>query len=283
MAVPGVCRGALTQWPALMQASKLLRQDPVFRKEFARSYGSAQGHLVGGPTQLLATLHRDPALLARAKPPEDIYGRFIWTVMRVHQAVKAVHLTLAQLPDLVSPAHKRTVLDNGALVRAALTHPGGLVPRARQLAGLAHDFASDLQTVGGNLDAAYSQYQAADQSLAVHTPAVQDPSLRVQIQAHAQANMLGHQRQQDLPGYQILAAKVTAFAVIANMTAALQALSTAWTATATQYEALAQCAPEHLGDNSYLQSALQLTQATEGWRDFAVMIENFLQRIFVRP
>jgi hypothetical protein len=64
---------------------------------------------------------------------------------------------------------------------------------------------------------------------------------------------------------------------------ALQALSTAWTATATQYEALAQYAPEHLGDNSYLQSALQLAQATEGWRDFAVMIENFLQRIFVRP
>jgi hypothetical protein len=281
MAAPGVCRGALTHWPALLRATNVLRADPQFCREFALSYGSAQASLVGGPAQLLASLQHDPALLMRATPPQDIYGRFIWTVMRVYQTVKTVQLTLGQLPDVVSPAHKRTVSQNGALVRAVLTQAGGVVARARQLAGGIHDFANHLQAVGGDLDAANTAYQAASQSPAMVAAAEQNPSLRAQMQAHVQANTLGHQTQQSLPHHQVLAAKVTAFAVVANMASALHALNAGWTTTAAQYEALAQCAPERLGDGNYLQSALHLGQATDEWRDFSNMIGAFLQRIFV--
>jgi hypothetical protein len=282
MAAPDVCRGALTHWPALMQATQVLSNDPACRQAFPLSYGSAQGHLVGGPAQLLASLQRDPTLLMQATPPQDIYARFIWTVMHVYQAVKTVQLTLGQLPDLVAPTHKRTPLENGALVRAVLNQAGGLVTRAQQLAGLVHDFALHLQAVGGDLDAAQSDYQAASQSLATHTAVEQTPSLRAQMQAHAQAQSFGAQTQQNWSHHQVLAAKVTAFSVVANMTSALQALSTAWTTTAAQYASLAQGTPAHLGDGNYLESALNLTQATQEWRDFANMIENFLQRTCIR-
>jgi hypothetical protein len=281
MAVPNLCRGALTSWPQLLQAVQKLNTDPAFRRAYPSSYGSEQGRLLGSPSQLLNALSLDSMFLARATPPADIHARFIWIVLRVYRAARTFQVTISQLPHLLSVAPNLLPLENGTRIQSALTGAEGLIEHARGLVIEINDFLKHLQTVGGDLDAAKIEHKSAADTLAKESFSLDRHADNPSILAYVQSTIDGHQARHNLEHYQVTAAKVTAFSVIANMTMAIQTMSSAWGITVEQFSAIDQCAPEDLGQGAFLQNTLQLDQAIGEWHAFADVIQNFLQRILV--
>lgn len=281
MAVPSLCRGALTAWPQLQAALQLLRSTPGSAPGFALADGTAHQEL-GGPRQLTQRLAADPLYLARGAPPAHIYGRFAWLVQQVYQAARTVQYTLAELPALVSPATKRRIVDNGALVAAVLNRPGGLVPQARAVVLAAEGFAAHLKDVGGDLQTARAEYQAAGTQLSANSFGLSDGAgLQAAMQALGQTVVGTDLARQDLMRCEEAAAKVTAIAMIANMREAVQAACVAWETTAAQFEAVSRCPAVDLGTGSYLEEVLGASAAADQWKAFAGVVQAFLARVLV--
>jgi hypothetical protein len=73
------------------------------------------------------------------------------------------------------------------------------------------------------------------------------------------------------------AAQVTVFAVIANMTLAMQSSITAWKATQDQFKTIAGYGADKLGDAGFLESSLNLTAAVNEWKTFAEIVQKYMK------
>ncbi|HEX4629601.1 MAG TPA: hypothetical protein VH188_01425 [Chthoniobacterales bacterium] len=274
MAVPGICRGALTGWPQLLDAMNAVMEDPEFLTSFGQSFASGQP---GGPQQLLASLGAGPEGLMKAAPPPDLYGRFVWLAVRVYQAARTFSVTLTHLPVIF----KGTPGQIGAVASEVLAGPGGLSTTAGNVAGWAADFLADFPNAGADLDAAQQAHQAAAVALEKQTAACEEKDVVGSIHAHAVATAAVAGMSSRLDVFEASAGKVTAFAVLANMTMAVQSLALAWKVTKEQMETVAQSKREDLGQLSFFQERLGLEEATSEWGGFANTVKSYIQRLLV--
>jgi len=277
MALPGICRGALTYWPQMLAALAELRQDPAFRLAFPPA------NLIGSPAQLRAALATDSAWLLRSTPPADLYAWFVWLTLRVHQAARTFHLTLLHLPDLFKSMPPASPASSGALVGEALIGSTGVIQLAGNLKGLSNIFAQHLHKLGGDLTSAQADYDAAAAALPEQIPGQRKRGAEISdsMLAYSRACATTHHAQQHHSQFKTSAAKVTALAVIANMTSATQSASVAWQSTMTQFEAIAACEAARLGDEDFLRNELQLETAANEWGAFAGVIQKFIQRVLL--
>lgn len=277
MNIVDICRGMQTGWPQLVAAMKTLEADPQFCGTFTRNYASGKGLAIGNAQQLLEALAIDPSLLTKPTPPRDAYARSVWLTMRVYNAAKTVNTTLNQLPVLFSVAKGATAAETGAMVREVLAGPRGLTQTAEDIIAQATEFANQLTTLGGDLEAAKVEYHGAAAAFQSLNVANGEQNMMHTIGAHPDAMAASHQLGIQLDNFKASAAKVTAFAVINNMAQAIQALATAWKATKAQLEAVAGSDPAMLGDIAFLQSTLQLEAAAGEWAAFTEVIHNFMK------
>lgn len=280
MALPGICRGALTYWPQLQAALAELRQDPVLHLAFP------QENLVGSPVQLLAALGTDPGSLLRSSPPADLYARFVWLALRVHQSAQTFHLTLLHLPDLFKAGKPDEPAAIGTLVKELLMGPTSLIQRAGDLSELAAVFAQHLREIEGDLESAPAAHKTAAAAPAEETPnpAREEPGTEManSMLAYRRACTATRHANDDRVRFKTSAAKVTASAVISNMASAIESLSEAWQATATQFETIAACEPAQLENEDFLRNELQLETAAREWGDFARVTQKFIQGLMLK-
>jgi hypothetical protein len=280
MALPGICRGALTYWPQLKAALAELRQDPAFH------LAVPQDNLVGSPAQILAALATDPGSLLRSTPPADLYAWFLWLTLRVHQAAQAFHLTLRGLPDLFKPAQPADPVAEGALVKEVLMGPTSLIQRAANLTELSNIFAQHLREIEGALKSTQATQETAAAALAEETngPGPDKPEAGIAnlMLAYSRACTATSHADDDRARLRGSAAKVTASAVISNMASAVESLSGAWQATATQFEAIAAVEPAQLGNEDFLRNELELETAAREWGIFAGVTRKFIQGLLLK-
>jgi hypothetical protein len=286
MAVPGICRGALTQWPQLQAALQELSLDPAFRLEFANSRGSSQTQPIGSPAQLQAALTIDPGYLLRPAPPTDLYTWFVWVTLRVYQGARTFNLTLQHLPDLFKAPPGTTPADCGEWVKEVLAGPAGLIARARDISHQAGTFARHLHSIDSDLTAARSEHALAVQSLL--PPATTEDSQPTRghatsMYAYSHAQLTAHESQLPLAHFKLTAAKVTVLSVIDNMTKAIDMLTKSWQSMAAQCEAVAARQGTDLGNLDFLRNELQLDVATNEWAEFASVIQAFIQGTLAVP
>lgn len=286
MSVPGICRGALTQWPQLQAAVGELNLDPSFCLVFANSHGSPQAQLVGSPAQLQAALAIDPGYLLRPTPPSDLYAWFVWITLRVYQGARTYNLTLQHLPDLFKAAPGTTPADCGEWVKEVLSGPTGLLARARDISDQAGAFARHLHSIGTDLTAARSEHAQALQSM-VSTTTAEDTQPTWghagAMYAYSQAQLTVHDAQLPLAHLKLTAAKVTVLSVIDNMTKAMDMLTKSWQRMAAQCEAVAAQQATDLGKLDALRNDLHLDVATTEWAEFASVIQAFIQGTLTIP
>jgi hypothetical protein len=277
MNITDICRGMQTGWPQLIVAMKKLKEDPAFCNSFPLGYASGEGLAIGRPEQLLSALMIDPAYLTKPTPPADVYAHSVWLTMRVYEAAQTVSTTLATLPGVL-PAEKDAT---AAMVKEVLDSKSGLTGTAANIISLANDFTQQLETIGGNLQSAQTDYQEISDLLENQKPVGESDNLFRSIATHPQAIATSYGINQQLDDLGAAAAKVTAFAVIENMRLAVQSLSTAWQVTQEQFEKVAGSDPANLGDPSFLQNTLQLETAAGEWAAFAEVTNNFLKGALV--
>lgn len=278
MNITDICRGMQTGWPQLIAAMHKLRDDPRFCNTFRHSYASGHGLSIGQPQQLKAALMVDPSFLMKSAPPADIYGWSVWITARVYEATQTINVTLEQIPTLIAACEGAPPAETGMLVRDILTGAHGLSRTAGNIAGLANAFAIHLGVIGGDLEAAQTEYQAIGVAFEMQQLSGCSKNMINVIGAHTNAVAATHQQNKQLDDFQSAAAKVTAFAVIANMGLAMQSLAVAWQATKVQFEATVKYAPENLSDIHFLQSTLKLGAALGEWAAFSDAIRNFMNR-----
>ncbi|MEO6679415.1 MAG: hypothetical protein ABIO21_18875 [Pseudomonas sp.] len=273
MSVPGICRGALTQWPQLQAALRELNLDPSFHLAFTNSHGSPQAQLIGGPAQLQSALAIDPGYLLRPTPPTDLYARFVWITLRVYQGARTFNLTLQHLPDLFEAAPGTTPADCGEWAKEVLAGPAGLIARARDISREAGAFARQLHSIDSDLTTAQSEHTLALQSLAA--PA--ETQHAASMSAYGQAQWTAHESRRPLAHLKLTAAKVTVLSIIENMTKAIDTLTKSWQGMAAQVETVAARHATDLGNLDFLRNELQLDVATREWAEFACVIQAFIQ------
>ena len=286
MAVPGICRGALTQWPQLQAALLELNLDPSFRLVFSNNHGSPQAQLVGCPAQLQAALAIDPGYLLRSTPPTDLYAWFVWITLRVYQGARTFNLTLQHLPDLFKAPPGTTQADCGEWVKEVLAGPAGLIARARDISREAGTFARHLHSIDADLTAARSEHAQALQSM-VPTTTAEDAQPTwgdaESMYAYGQAQLTAHESQVPLAHLKLTAAKVTVLSVIDNMTKAMDMLTKSWQRMAAQCEAVAAQQATDLGSLDSLRNDLHLDVTTTEWAEFASVIQAFIQGTLAIP
>jgi hypothetical protein len=283
MSVPGICRGALTHWPQLHAAIAELGQDPASQLARPHGHGLPTASLIGGAAQLRATLANDPTYLLRPTPPADLYARFAWLTLHVYQLARTYQLTLQSVPDLLTKNSAADPALRGAWVKELLSGPTGLSRRARELSGQANDFAQQLHAIGGDLGAAQAARRASAAVAATQetAPAQGDDDLEHTMGAYARARSCEQEAQLRLAWYRLDAAKVTALAIIANMTSAVETLAAAWQITLTQLETVTAGDASELGNLDFLNGELHLEMASKEWEAFASVIQNFIQRLLI--
>lgn len=270
MNIATICRGMLTSWPQLTAAMRTLAEAPPFRQAFP--FASGQDLAMGSAQQLLTALAANPALLTNPTPPADVYAWTVWLTMRVYEAAQTVSVTLSQLPSLFPAAQAAPSAEVGTTVQMVLAGPSGLVDTADNMATLAANLEQHLQLLGGNLEAAQAAYQ--QQGAAIGSPLLASGGKGVfgLVTAHADAQATTQEVHTQLDDFQMAAAQVSAFAVIANMSLAIQALVTAWQATKAQFQAVASYDLDKLGSLDYLQGPLKLGAAAREWAAFTQVL-----------
>jgi hypothetical protein len=286
MAVPGICRGALTQWPQLQAALQELNLDPAFRLVFANSHGSSQAQPIGSPALLQTALTIDPGYLLRPTPPSDLYAWFVWVTLRTYQGARTFNLTLQHLPDLFKATPGTTPADCGEWVKEVLVGPAGLIARARDISHQAGAFARHLHSIDSDLTAARSEHAQALQSVVPTTTTEDTQPTRGHagsMYAYSQAQLTVHESQLPLAHLKLTAAKVTVLSVIDNMTKAMDMLTKSWQSMAAQCEAVAARQATDLGNLDSLRNDLYLDVATTEWAEFASVIQAFIQGTLAIP
>ncbi|MFK3772293.1 hypothetical protein [Pseudomonas sp. NPDC089406] len=263
MNVPGICRGALTQWPQLHAAlARLATTDAA----------PMAAHQAGGPEQLQAALRLDPGYLTQPTPPADLYGHFVWLAVRVLKAARRFNLTLQHLPDLFSMAPGSSASERGGWVRQVLAGADGLLAEAQALTAQASAFGHPLHSAQASAQASQARWQPASVQ-SEPTPADNPgPALHAFSQAQARARSEQYQSER----LQLSAANQTVAAAVGNMASAIETLATAWQAMVAQLQAIAAHPPAELGSLDYLRTNLALDQAVAQWGSFAGTLEQFV-------
>ncbi|MET1077158.1 MAG: hypothetical protein ABWY06_03965 [Pseudomonas sp.] len=276
MSVPGICRGALTQWPQLHAAIHELSLDPASRPAFVGGPGATQAQRVGGPVQLQAALASDAGYLSRPTPPPDLYAWFVWLTLRVYQGARRFNLTLQHLPDLFQAAPGTTQADRGEWVKEVLAGTAGLLACAQGISLQASTFARHLHGIESDLGAARAAHQQAAEVFSQPSP-VGDNQQPASINAHGLARQLAQQTQYQLAHLQLSAARVTALSVLDNMTKATDTLVESWQRMVLQLETIAARPVAELGNLELLRNTFYLDEATPEWGAFAGVIQAFVQ------
>lgn len=276
MNIVDICRGMQTGWPQLVRAMEKLMNDPQFCNTYSNSYAAGRGLLIGRPQQTLAALMVDPGWLTKPSPPQDVYAWCVWLTMRVYEAAKTISSTLQQLPGLISAAGKANPGQAGTFVQEVLSGQYGLSATAENIVQLATDFADHLKAIGGNLDEAQAAYQQMAAGFEEEQLPRSNGNMMGTIAIHPRLVARNHELNAQLDTLQGAAAQVTVFAVIANMTLAIQSSITAWKATADQFKTIAGYGTDKLGDAGFLESSLNLTSAVNEWKTFAGVIQKYM-------
>lgn len=276
MNITDICRGMQTGWPQLIAATRTLTEDPKFCQTFRHSYASGKGLSIGGPAQLVSALIIDPYWLMKPSPPADVYGWSVWMTARVYEAAETISLTLGQIPATLGDKKGTTLPEGGVLVREVLNGSGGLSQVAGDIAGLANTFADYLTAIGGDLEAAQTEYQAVKTiAQTLQLSGTGGDMIKV-ISSHTKAAADAYRYRCHLDDLRSAAAKVTAFGVIANMRLAMRSLATAWQAGKVRLEENSRYPLKELGDIHFLQNTLKLSAASAEWSVFSDVIRNFL-------
>ena len=274
MSVPGICRGALAHWRQLDAALEELRHAPAATLNMPRDFFHTCQ--IGGADALRAALAIDPGYLQQDRPPADLYARFTWLALRVYQSARVFNVTLHNVPNLVATLAKGDTAMGGDFVQQMLIGPTGLNRHASALSDLATAFAADLHAIEAHFGCDLAAAQAALPASAGWA-AADDEKTGIEHAMGTYARMCSQGAPRDDANERIAAAKVTALAVIGNMTAAVESLAGAWQATRAQIEAVAAMPMAQLGSLDYLNHELHLAAASEEWGDFAGVIRQFIQ------
>ncbi len=277
MNIADICRGMLTGWPQLTAAMRTLAEAPQFRQAFGHSYASEQELAIGSPQQLLAALAVNPALLTNPTPPTDVYAWTVWLTLRTYEAARTVSVTLAQLPGLFGAA-ETSPAEVGTMVQTVLAGPLGLAETAGNIAALTTNLGQHLQLMEGNLEEAQAAYRQRGAAISSPMLASGAKGLFNLVTAHADAQTATQEVPDQLSDFKTAAAQVSVLAVIANMSLAIQASSTAWQATKRQFQGAANEGLDKLGSLAYLQGPLQLAAAAQEWTGFMGLMRDYSQR-----
>ncbi|MES2317587.1 MAG: hypothetical protein V4631_08845 [Pseudomonadota bacterium] len=274
MSLPGVCRGALAHWRQLHAAMEELRHAPADVQNLPPEF--FYRCQIGGADALRAALAIDPGYLQQATPPADLYARFTGLALRVYQSARVFSATLDNVPDLVAKLARGDAAMGADFVQQMLIGPTGLSRHACSLSDTAAAFATDLHAIvayfGCDLAGAKAALQAS-----VNSAAADDDKAGIEHAMGTHARMCSHPGQQADANARIAAARVTALAVISNMTAAVESLAGAWDATGAQIDAVAALPMAQLGSLEFLNHELHLAAASKEWGDFAGVIRQFVQ------
>ena len=282
MNVPGICRGALSHWHQLEAAMADLGSDPATMASMPPGFFDP-GQL-GGTSALHAALAIDAGLLHRAAAPAAVQAQFVWLTGQVYQTARLVQVSLRNMAALVAapipaPRDSRAA---GEFIREALVGPTGLQQHAARLSANAAAFAARLQGMVAHFgcDLAGAQAALAD---AAATPAAagHDHARSIEHAMGSHARLLASEQgeQAMAASRRLAAARVSALAVLTNMLAAADTLATAAQDLVDQLEETAALPTSDLARPAYLDDHLHLNAASDEWREFADVVQQYLQRI----